>query len=207
MRVKAVKFQYQRRPPFTVFLRIAKHELENIDEFLNMARKAQRSQQQSLERLAAKFDGNTPDDWLVDDFAQLDDFASLSAEFAIIGLWRCIELYRARAKRAIRVASRRQDSANPTKNRKLQKEFANWESMENRIHCARSVDELRCLNNAIKHQQRVSDELAGFRCCRSKKGRELQNLEPHYKRLWPLAERYLNELTDRLGRRWKNSHA
>jgi hypothetical protein len=101
MRVKPERFQYQGSSPFAMFLSIAKYELDNIDEFLNLAKKARRSQQQSLERIAAKSGGNTPDDWLADDFAQLDDFASLSAEFAIIGLWRCIELYR---KRAIRVA-------------------------------------------------------------------------------------------------------
>lgn len=207
MRVKPVKFKYQRRSPFTIFLRIANHELESIDEFLNMARNARSSQQQSLERLTAKFRGNTPDDWLVDNFTQLDDFASLSAEFAIFGLWRCIELYLARAKRVIRFASRRQNSANPIRHRKLQKEFANWEGMGSRIRCARSVDELRHLNNAIKHQQRVSNELARFRCWRSKKGLELDNLEPHYKRLRPLVERYLNDYADRLDRRWKKSHA
>src|SRR5262249_888977 len=51
----------------------------------------------------AQIHQHTPDgDRLVDDFAQLDDFAAFSAESAIIGLWRCVEIYR---KTAIRIAS------------------------------------------------------------------------------------------------------
>lgn len=181
-----------------MFLRIAKYELDNIDKFLNLAKKARRSQQQSLERIAAKSGDNTPDDWLVDDFAQLDDFASLSAEFAIIGLWRCIELYR---KRAIRVASGNKAASNAFKHKAFQKELSSLGIVEKCIRCARSVDELRCLNNSIKHEQRVDGELAGFPRWRSKKGRELGNLEPHYRRLRPVAERYLIDLADRLDRR------
>ena len=181
-----------------MLLRIAKYELENIDEFLNLAKKARRSQQQSLERIAAKSGGNTPDEWLVDDSAKLDDFASLSSEFAIIGLWRCIELFR---KKAIRVAAGNKAASSAFKQKALQKELSSLGIVEKRIRCARSVDELRCLNNSIKHAQRVDDELAGFPRWRSKKGRELGNLETHYRRLRPVAERYLVDLADRLNRR------
>ncbi len=181
-----------------MFLRLAKYGMDNIDEFLNLAKKARRLQQQGLERIAANSGGNTPDDWLVDDFAQLDDFGSLCAEFAIVGLWRCVELY---GTKAIRVASGNEAASKVFNHKAFQKELLNLGIVESRIRCARSVDELRCLNNSIKHEQRVGSELAGFRLWQSKKGRELGNLEHQYRRLRPVAERYLVDLADRLDRR------
>ena len=92
------KFRYRRRSP--LFLRLwsfTKGELHDIDGFVNFAREARKSEEERLERLVAQIRRHAPpDDRLADDFAQLDDFAALSAEFAIIGLWRCVELYRKR---------------------------------------------------------------------------------------------------------------
>jgi hypothetical protein len=190
-----VKYQYKPTSPFQFFLRRAKYELDNIDRFLNLAKNAQRSQQNVLERVAAKRHENIPDDWLVDDFAELDDFAALSAEFAIVGLWRCIELYR---KRAIHVASGEKAAKNAYKHKEFQRELLRLGITEKRIRCARSVDELRCLNNSVKHDKHVNDELTEFPRWRSKKGRKLGNLEPHYPRLRSAAERYLTDLAERL---------
>jgi hypothetical protein len=86
------------RSPFLLIWHHTKDELNAIDEFVDLARKARESQQERLERLAAATRRAAPhDDWLVDDFALLGEFAALSVEFAIIGLWRCVEFYRQRA--------------------------------------------------------------------------------------------------------------
>jgi hypothetical protein len=86
------KFRYRRRSPFLHFARLTEDELNDIDRFVELAREARKSQEERLERLAAQIRRDAPDDdWLVDDFAQLHDFAALCAEFAIIGLWRCVE--------------------------------------------------------------------------------------------------------------------
>jgi hypothetical protein len=192
----AKQFQYKRRPPFNLLLRIAKGELDNVDGFLNLAKTSERGQRSFLEGIAAKWNGNASDtDWLVDDFASLDDFAALSAEFAIIGLWRCIELYR---KRAIRVASGENAAAKAFRHKQFQIELSKLGITEKRIRCARSADELRSLNNSIKHEQHVNGELATFRRWRNKEGSELGKLEPHYWRLRSAAKRYLNDLTHRL---------
>src|SRR5262245_39895879 len=96
---------YRRRSPFLFYALLTKDELYAIDGFVELAREARKSEEERLERLAAQIRQHAPDDdWLVDDFAQLDDFAALSAEFAIIGLWRCVELYQ---RRAIRIARTR----------------------------------------------------------------------------------------------------
>jgi hypothetical protein len=180
---------------------LTKSELDDIDRFANLARETWKSEKEGLERLAAQTRRDAPDDdWLVDDFAQLDGFAVLSAEFAIVGLWRCVELYKIRAIRiartkAIHIASGGRAAARV-------KELSRLGIARQRIpHCARSVNELRCLNNAIKHSRRVVDELAKIPRWRGKRGRELGNLEGHYARLRSAAERYVNDLADRLSRR------
>jgi hypothetical protein len=151
------------RSPFLLIWHHTKDELNAIDEFVDLARKARESQQERLERLAAATRRAAPhDDWLVDDFALLGEFAALSVEFAIIGLWRCVEFYR---QRAIRTA----------RHYEFQKELLllRIAIRKQRIRCARSVDELRCLNNAIKHNRRVAGELAGLPRWRGKRGRKL----------------------------------
>jgi hypothetical protein len=177
---------------------LTKSELNDIDRFVELAREARKSEEERLERLAAQIGRYSPDDdWLVDDFAQLDGFAALSAEFAIIGLWRCVELYGQRAIRfartkAIRTASGGRADARVSALLKLG-------IPRQRIpRCARSVNELRCLNDAIKHSRRVDGKLASLPRWRGKSGRKLGNLEGHYARLRFAAERYLSDLAHRL---------
>jgi hypothetical protein len=143
---------YRRRSPFLFFALLTKNELDAIDGFVELAREARKSEEERLERLAAQTRQHAPDDdWLVDYFAQLDDFAALSAEFAIIGLWRCVELYRGKAiriarTRAIRVASGGRAATRVKELLKLR--------LGPRIRCATTVNELRCLNDAINISMR-----------------------------------------------------
>jgi hypothetical protein len=196
---RPTKFQYRRRSPFLFFALLTKDELYAVDGFMDLAGEAWKSQKARLEGQAAQIHQHTPDDdRLVDDFAQLDDFAAFSAEFAIIGLWRCVEIYR---KTAIRIASGERAAARAFRHKGFQKELSRLGISEQRIRCARSVGELRCLNNAIKHSQRVDDELAKFPRWQGKKGRKLGNLEGHYARLRSAAERYVRDLAGRLSRR------
>jgi hypothetical protein len=193
------KFRYRRRSPFPLLARFAADEIDDIDRFVDLAKAARRSEQERLERLAARIRRDAPDnDWLVDDFAQLDNFAALSAEFAILGLWRCVELYR---KRAIRFALDEGAAARAFRHKEFQKDLLRLGITETRLRSARSVDELRCLNNAIKHGRRVDGELSDFTRWQSKRGEALGNLESHYARLRSAAERYVSHLTDRLRRR------
>jgi len=197
MPLNIVKFRYKRRSPFEILLRIARYELGDIDRFLSLAKKARRSEENVIERLAVRTGSNTPDDWLADDFAQLQEFSALRGEFATVALWRCIELNR---KGAIRVASGENAAAKVFKHVEFQKELAKLGIVESRIRCARSVNELRCLNNSIKHERHVDGKLADFPRWRSKKGCQLGNLEHHFPRLRSAAERYLTDLASRLSR-------
>ena len=181
-------FQYRPPSPFNVLLRITEGEFGNIDSFREHAEQAHERQQTHLERLASTNSGrNLPDDWLTDDFSALADFAELSAEFSIVGLWRCIELFR---KRAIWNCSGKKAAAGVFTHKQFQRELSKMRINEKRISCSRTVDELRCLNNSIKHYQRVGDELATFRYWRNKEGQPLENLAARYPRFRTAAERY-----------------
>ena len=186
---KTVKFKYKPRPFYSVSLIIAKSEMNTIEDFFDRSKETWRKGHQDLEKIAASSGENVQDDWLVDDVAQLKEFAWLYSEFAIIGLWRCIELYEAQAKRHIR---RHEQSAMRAVLDSIIKDE------EKKIRYARSVNELRCLNNAIKHRRRVDGDLAKLPRWKSKKGDKLGDLERHYLRLLPLAKRYLEDLTKRL---------
>jgi len=168
--------------------------MRTIEDFFDRSKAAWKKGHQDLEKIAASSGENVPDDWLVDDVAQLEEFAWLYSEFAIIGLWRCIELYVARAKKHIR---RHKQSA-------MRAALDIIKDEKKKICCAQSVDELRCLNNAIKHRRRVQGELAELPRWKNKEGDKLGDLERHYLRLQPLAKRYLEDLTKRL-KKVKNS--
>lgn len=209
---EAMNFRQATELVYSVLLDLAKSSLEDIDNFLDLAQRVRKSEQRELEQAAASSRENDLVDLLDDHFAQLKEFSWLYSEFAIIGLWRCIELYR---KSVMRAALGDKAAKRAYKHKLFQEDLSCLKIEETKIRCARSVDELRCLNNAIKHERRVNGELAEFRRWkkkkrnqnsklakrprwRSKKDDELGDLKDHYLRLRPLAERYLEDLTKRL---------
>ena len=205
MRKRSRQFEYRPRSPYVMNMRITKYEMEAVDHFLQLANNALHSEKQGLERLAEKASRNVPDDWLVDDFAYLEEFADLSAEFAIVGLWRCVELYR---KRVLLFAAGNNAAEKAYRHKEFRKIILNLFGIdESKIRCYKSVNELRCLNNSIKHSRRVNNELAQIHRWKNKQGQTLDGLEMHYQRLRPLTEKYLDDLSGRLDRAWKRKVA
>ena len=191
-----VKLKSRLRSPFPLLLMRAESEIDTNEDFFDRAKEAWREGQQALEQEAASSGENIPyDDRWDDDVAELEKFAWLYSEFAIIGLWRCIELYR---KSAIGFAVSKSAARRAYKHEKFKKDLLRLNIEDTKVRCAQSVNELRCLNNAIKHERRVGKELADFSRWKNKKGDKLGDLESHYHRLRPLAERYLEDLTKRL---------
>ena len=213
----AREFKYQHRSAFDgVLLRITGYELEQLDAFFEQSKTSLRFEEKVLEQKAARSGEGYPDDLWADALAQLEEFAWLSSEFAIIGLWRCVELYR---KDAIRHALGDDDAIRSFLGRKKSKRpflfhhqdcvdiLAELKIEESKVRCAISVYELRCLNNAIKHERRVSNELAAkFLEWKGKEGEELGDLERHYHRLQPLAKQYLEDLAKRLKAKFPPPH-
>jgi hypothetical protein len=199
-----MKFEYKPTPPFFIFLRLAKYDIEEVDHYLTLAHESRDSRLETLGKLSQsdKIDG--PEDYLTDDFAQLDDFAIIASEFAVIGLWRSIELYR---RRAMLNVFGQDGAAIAFKNKKFKEYLAKLGIVEETLGRANAVDELRCLNNAIKHTRHVTGELSNFGCWRKKKGEELGDLSSHYERLKPLASEYLEDITKHLNDWWRKKDA
>ena len=210
------EFKYQHRSAFdSVLLRLTGYELEQLDAFFEQSKTSLRSEKKELEQRAERSGGGYPDDFWVDDVARLEEFAWLSSEFAIVGLWRCVELYR---KDAIKHALGDDDTIRSFLGRRKSKRpfpfnhknfvdiLAKLKIEEGKIRCAKSVDELRRLNNAIKHARRVNDSLAEIPRWKGKKGDRLGDLERHYSRLQPYAKKYLEDLAKRLKAKFPPPH-
>jgi len=194
-------FKYHRLSPFFVVGRLAKYELEDVDRFLAWSDQQRRVRQRYLERLPSS-DG--PDDRFVDDFAEIDGFKSLYTESAIVVLWRCVELFR---KRTITNALGLNQARSVFRHREFCQALARLEISEAKLRCARSVDELRCINNAVKHEGRVGTELAAHSRWMPRQDEKIGNLRPHYARLRPLTERYIDDLVAKVTQWWKRKAA
>ena len=196
--------KYQPLSAFTgVLFIITDHELEKLDAFFEQSKLSLRFEKDALEQRAERSGGGYPDDFWGEEFAQLDEFSRLASEFAIIGLWRCVELYR---KRAIRHALGGNAVQRVFVHKEFQRKLRSQGIEESQLCCAGDMDELRCLNNAVKHERLVSTELAGFPNWSSKVDKELGDLESHYIRLRPLAKQYLKDLAERLKAKFPPPH-
>lgn len=196
------KFKYKKRPPFFSLLQLAEYALNEIDRFVEVAYETQQKNLVDLKKLEKGINPDDDIDWLEDVFEELNDFKILSSEFGIIGLWRCIELFN---KSAVRIALGPDAAKSVFRHEEFKKNLLKLHIDEKKIRCSKSIDELRCLNNAIKHERKVDDHLSKFNKWRTRKGERLGDLDSHYKRLRPLSERYLRNLTNRMNFWWKKN--
>ena len=184
------------------------HEMNLLDDFLRRSKETLRGEKKKLEQRIES--GEAPEDVYID-CPILEDLAWLSSEFAIIGLWRCVELFRYKAiKHALGPGLSDEEFIEAVKcllernpNRYLSfthpvfmDVLAKWEITEEDIRCAESVKELRLLNNAIKHRRQVTASLSTFPTW--ERGKELGDLGSHYNRLQCCAEQYIEDLARRL---------
>ncbi len=184
------KYQY-RSQPFYPLLRLARYELEDVDRLVIWSEQQRQAREKLLERLTQS------DEQFVDDVAEIDAFAQLYAECAVVALWRCVELFRKRLTAKV---------IGPPEAGKIfqRKDFClalnKLGILESNLHCSKSVNELRCINNAVKHDGYVGEMLAALHRWKQRSGEEIGDLRPHYVRLRPLTERYMNDLTKRATR-------
>lgn len=106
-------------------------------------------------------------------------------------LWRCVEIFRKRTIANVLGASHAQDTY---KHHEFRRALSRLGISEAALRCADSVDELRCINNAVKHEGCVGTKLAEHSLWKKRQGEELGDLRAHYLRLRPLAERYIEDL-------------
>ena len=126
--------------------------------------------------------------FLEDEAAFLDEIVALGDELAIIALYKKIELTRKR------ILKKFFHSLNEKKLSYFDYIKSNLPFDITQINGADGIDELRCINNAVKHQGKVSKELSHYRGW--VEGKELIELDEAYKRLAPETEKYIASLVD-----------
>ena len=134
-------------------------------------------------------------DWLMDSLIDehyfLDEAKKLSHELAIIALYKKIEIT---TNRVVSIAYPDISSKSLYRIDQLKKELTKKGIQIDSLPHYAAMDEVRCLNNDIKHNGVVSDKLALYPCWI--KGSSLQDLEVAYTRLAPLCSLYMIELVD-----------
>jgi hypothetical protein len=180
------------------FRRLADGECDDIDRFRKHVRAGSTKRKRALEKRAQSLPPEIQE-LLAEDLWELDRISCLADQLSIVGLYRIAEIDTARmlghgfGKAAMRNAS----SVDNLKKFLKQKNVA----LASVPHF-RAIDELRLLNNAVKHDGRVTKQLSqkyrGWR-----EGEKLEGLDKAYDRLRPKVPVYIFRLAQRLKLRYK----
>ncbi len=182
--------RHHERSPFLLIKRLAIYEFEDVDRLVNLAEQQRVSREKLLKRLTP-----SDEDRYFDDAAEIDAFARLYSGCAVVALWRCVELCR---KRVIANAAGAAEGQKAYRDQDFCKTLKKQLGItESQLRCSKSVKELRCLNNAVKHGNHVDGELAALPGWKRRRGQLTGDLRSHYVRLRPMAERYIDDLTQR----------
>lgn len=142
-------------------------------------------------------------DWLErlheEDHYFLEEAEKLSTELAIVALYKKIEIT---TKSTVFIAYPDIPSKDLFQIKKMKKALKAKNIDINQLSHYASMDEIRCLNNVIKHGGLVDGELARYPIW--KKGTSLSDLHGAYQRLAPLCVLYMRELVDILIQQHRN---
>lgn len=130
--------------------------------------------------------------WLQDEDAFVDEIVELGDELAIVGIYKLLEIH---TKRVVRAAFPDIDGRSLFRFDTLIEAFRDKGVDLTSVTNFSEVDELRCLNNAIKHTGTVSSELASYPDWTQ--GETLSDLGKVYERLAPQVQDYVRDLTDK----------
>jgi len=131
----------------------------------------------------------------------LEQIPPLSQELAIVALYKKIELmHKKSAQTALPGIPANTFYKIDNLIKALKKQGINIETLP---HYS-AMDEVRCLNNDIKHSGKVGSLLAKYPGWTL--GHTLENLDAAYQRLSPLCEKYASEYIDELIKVYKQNH-
>ena len=130
--------------------------------------------------------------WIEDDAIYMDSVSSLADELSIIALYK---LFERKHKMLI------QHYRNETELKK----FSYWKNVLKvlpanikQLNSFKSVNELRLINNSIKHEGTVSEELSSEFSSYGSEGSEFSELDKAFNKLKPEISKYLTELKNEL---------
>jgi len=194
--------------PYTYELR-AKLEIEVLRKFFELVSQQKKEQEIHLGQLYRQSANDMPEssedleedlEGLCDEFWMLDLAENQAQRLAIVGLYRIVELCTRNMFLWIYYGQEEKlKSLHRWKSQKLRlREDFEYDLQTTRDYAA--VDELRCLNNVIKHNDGIVDaELAGFP--NWKKAEEIKNLWEAFERLAPSVPVYVKDLAEKLNER------
>jgi hypothetical protein len=179
--------------------RLAEYAADDIDRFREHVAEARQARQRSVDSRAAKLP-SAAQEFLADELYELNMVSRLADQLSIVALYGVVELTIGRmlahefGKPAEKTAS---DIGKLSDLLKTQKGI----DIKTVPHY-RAIDELRLLNNAVKHAGRVTKKLAAS-YPRWKEGDELTGLNLAYDRLRPKVPAYIFRLAQRMKLRYK----
>ena len=166
----------------------ARLQTEYLEDFRNLMRRGRREKADDLEERLDDIDPTGEyADVLADEKQVLVEIQDLADEMAIIGLYRIVELNLKKLALHLYSSGDRPELRNTGAVRSKLKSDYNLDI--NNIGKFEHIDELRVLNNAIKHQREVTEELAKFDGWTE--GNSLENLDDAFNRLKPAVQEYL----------------
>jgi biotin operon repressor len=178
--------------------RIAEYGAEEIDRFREHVHNAHAAQQRSIHKRAARLPPEAQE-FLADEIAELDTVSQLADQLSLVALYRVVELTTARI---LAHEFGTGAAGNASAFRKV-KDLLKQKGVDlATVPHYRAINELRLLNNAIKHKGRVTEELAK-EYSRWKVGGELTKLDKAYARLRPKIPAYILRLAERMKLRYK----
>lgn len=170
---------------------------EEIDEFLRYLNESIDHQREKLEEQFANTTNGEYADHLENLYASLSATKSLGDELSIIALYKKVESH------MIRLVKNKGQSSDAKKLSHFNDFCEALRSLNINIEDVdgyTGFNELRLLNNAIKHNEgKVSTKLANeFSRWRGKEGEELSELDKTFRRLLPEVKRYVSDLAEKL---------
>jgi hypothetical protein len=172
----------------------AESEVEAIDRFRAHVHDAAAAERRSIERRANNLPSEIQE-FLADDLHELDAISDLADQLSIVALYSVVEINTGQV-----LAQRFGPAArkNASYIERLHKFLMQQQRIDiKRIPHYRAVNELRLLNNAVKHAGRVTAELAR-EYPRWKQGRKLTGVGAAYERLRRPVPSYIFRLAERL---------
>ena len=194
------KFRYNKtRRLRSFFERQAKYESSDIDKFREHVEEGHARRLAAAHRRVAKLPDEI-DDFLFEEVHELDAISRLADELSIVALYRAVEVNTARI---VVYEFGLAEKAKASRIESLEKLLWTKKGLKlDTVPYYRAIDELRLLNNAIKHAGIVTETLAN-KYPRWHKDKPLSGLDKAYKRLRPKVPIYILRLAERMKLRSK----
>jgi len=180
----------------TAVARLVQFRVSNVDELRKQIRGMIHSERRRLERSAQEEGDDELLEGIQDDLAVLDEMVETADQLTFVGLYRVVEL---RLKALLnRFVANPEDLEKVFKFKQLTNLLKNQFSIDIAdLQGFKAINEIRLINNSVKHDGKVGRELADT-FGHWRKGDPLNGLEPAFKRLSPRVFFFFKDLAKKL---------